>query len=645
MSTPVNVPTEIKQKFQESNKYFPTPLQEFQYFDKYSRFDWNQMRRETWIETVDRAVNYLKELSESKLSNKDYERIRKGILEMRATPSMRLLAMAGDAARRNNICIYNCSYLPVDSPQAWVEALIISMCGCGVGYSVESEYVDKLPEVKVRLSEQLPTVHVVADSMEGWAEALRDGLECWFSGRDIKFDYSKLRPAGTPLKTKGGHSSGPKILWETLDFIRDRLLSKQGLKLTTVDAHDIMTKVGDASISGGVRRTAMIALFDFDDELMLHCKDGEFEKDNIQRYNANNSAVWPDRKLTKEEVSLFIKTMDASQRGEPGIFSRRAANMMRPVRRKEAHFGTNPCGEITLRPFEFCNLTIAIARGDDTYETLKEKVELATIIGTIQSMGTKFPGLRDEWRKNCEEERLLGVDVTGQMDCPLVQDEAVLDNLRRHAYDTNVKYAQILGIPVSTSITCNKPSGNSSQLFNCSSGIHPRWSQYYTRNVRVNAHSPVRKVLEDCGVTLIPDRGRTYEEADIFVVGFPVKSLDDAKTRNDMDVRTQFFNWLKNKIHWTEHNPSCTITYKPDEIETLIDLLFEYQNFVGGLSFLPHSDANYPLMPYQDITKEEYEEAYKNFPEIDWSRLYHYEKTDMTEAAQLLACVSGQCDI
>lgn len=638
------IPTSVKKNFEDAKQYFPSPLQELQYFDKYARFDWNKGRRETWIETVDRAVNYLKELSEHKLSDTDYDRIRKGILEMRATPSMRLLAMAGKASKRHGQCIYNCSYLPIDDIQAWVEALIISMCGCGVGFSVEKRYVDKLPEVKMQ-AKTAKQHWTVEDSMEGWAEALRVGLIKWFNGEDVVFDYSKLRPAGAPLKTKGGHSSGPRVLTETLDFIRERVLARQGSKLTTLDAHDIMCKVGDASISGGVRRTAMISIFDLDDQLMMTCKNGDFEKDNIQRYNANNSAVWPDRVLSKEEIRELLLKMHESQRGEPGIFSRRNANLLRPTRRKSSDYGTNPCGEINLRPFEFCNLTIAIARADDTFESLKEKVELATIIGTIQSMATNFPGLRDIWKKNCEEERLLGVDITGQMDCPLTQDAFILSELKKHAYEINKKYAEILGIPQSAAITCNKPSGNSSQLFNCSSGIHARWSKYYIRRVRINAHSPTRFVLEDSGVNLIPDRGKSYDEADMFVVEFPVKSPDGVKTRNDLDAKEQFNNWLRNKIHWTEHNPSCTITYKEEELEELIQLVYNYQDFIGGLSFLPHSDANYPLMPYEEITKEDYEKRFAEFPEIDWSKLYKYEQTDETEAAQLQACMSGTCEL
>lgn len=1379
--------------FKESKKYFPTALQEFQFYDKYSRFDWEKGRRETWVETVDRVIDHIKWLSQNKLDDSEYDELKKGLLEMKATPSMRMLAMAGKAAQRDGTTIFNCSYIPIDSIDAWIEALIISMCGCGVGYSVEKEHVDKLPEIKKQNGEKHS--YVVQDSMTGWADALRYGLEKWFNGEDVEFDYSLLRPAGAPLKTKGGHSSGPKVLQETLDFIRDRILNKQDGKLSTLDAHDIMCKVGDASISGGVRRcikagtlvnlnrgmvpiedvkvgdevltddgykkvldhvyqgrqglveiktetgaklyvtpdhrmavlsdakgnyefkqaqnllgedrlvfinqaiigtnqdlkklddfreadqvrtdikqpeltietawilgkfladgyvyiteydengkggnchvefachtkevkqierikkwfesigieakvaegegnwvkvrscnrriarwfgnykepnktikvpeeifksptnirwsflaglgdgdgsftarpfvevstiyedfgrdvvklfsslgivseikrhreeignwkplwtvsvkdsrsldvvrsnfsefstkapipyrkakqagytipnkfvrrdlkniqyknkysvsggrgmnhhtcseitgadnftpvkvvsvsyhgedetydltvdgnhvfvaegylthnTAMISLFDGDDQEMLTAKDGDFYLDNPQRFNANNSSVWPDREMTKEEIREFMYKMDESKRGEPGIFSRRNANLLKPDRRKAHSYGTNPCyapgtlvqtkgghfpieelvgktveiwdgsrwveidnfritshdepilkiklhdgseirateyhkfilednrvkearfllpgdrlkvsgaplshgnievnsayfkgflvgdgthqkdlpvlylydtkyecegrlvesanetqvealntgaienvgfiedgkrkrmvgisarkneffpwttifkkrlpseiyswnlnsklefiagvmdadgtasdtkngylyqissvnkewlidfqsllktigvssklsimkqagrvdfndgygeydtqtswrltisqessialssqvkfsrlvsfshkktkykvnpkfnkvvsvesdgvekdvycctvpeshafsltcgvvarqcGEINLRPMQFCNLSIAVARADDTEETLKKKVELATIFGTIQAMESNYPGLRPDWAKNNEEERLLGVDVTGFMDCPLLQeDNGVLSRLRDHAVATNVKYAAKLGINRAAAVTCNKPSGNSSTLFDCSSGIHARYAKYYIRRVRINATSPTRYVMEECGMKLIPDRGKSYDEAEMFVAEFPVKAPEGSKVRDDLSAKDQFMIWLKNKKEWTEHNPSFTLYYKEEELDELIDLIYENQDYIGGISFLPHSDAQYDLMPYEEIDAETYEKMLLEAPTIDWSLLPKYEQTDLTEAAQLLACVGGACDI
>jgi ribonucleoside-triphosphate reductase (thioredoxin) len=639
------IPLKVKKAFEESDKYFPTQLQKFQFFDKYSRFNYDLGRRETWVETVDRAVSFLKEISKNKLEKKEYERLRKAILEMKATPSMRLLAAAGDSARRQNICIYNCSYLPADSVDSFCEALLISMSGCGVGFSVEGKYVENLPRVKRQASNQDVETYAIPDTTEGWIESVRRGMNTWFDGRDINFDYSLIRPAGAILKIKGGRASGPEPLKTMLDFTRSRILARQGSFLRPIDAHDIMCMVGYAAVSGGVRRTAMISLFDWDDMEMRHCKDGDFERDNWQRWNANNSVVIPERGLSQEEYMKLMLDMHQSQRGEPGLFNRPGANKFRPERRSEAEFGSNPCGEINLRPYEFCNLTIAIARAGDTYEDLREKVEIATILGTIQSMATDFPGLRPIWKKNCQEERLLGVDINGQMDCPTVQDPSVMAKLKQVAIETNRKYAAKLGINASASVTCVKPSGNSSQLFNCSSGIHARWSPYYVRNVRVGAYTPLFKVLRDIGIPMDPENGQVAETANTWVAHFPVKSPEGAVTRKSRSALEQCEYWLQNKIFWTEHNPSVTITYQPDELLDLIKWVWEHKDYVGGMSFLPASDAKYAQMPYEEITKEEYEVLVAKFPNIDFSKLWRYEEEDYTKAAQELACVSGACDI
>lgn len=636
------VPKEVVKAFAESDVYFENQIQKFQFFDKYSRFNYDFGRRETWKETVERAVGYLRELSGDKLEEAVYKRIKKYILEMKATPSMRLLAMAGPAAIRNNIGIYNCSYQPVDSIDSFVEALLISMNGCGVGFSVESKYVENLPRVKRRTGSEAKQM-VIEDTTEGWAEALRTGLQTWFDGGDIVFDYSLLRPAGSILKTKGGRSSGPEPFRRMMEFVRERIFARQGSFLRPIDAHDIMCEVGNAAVSGGMRRTAMISLFDFDDKEMWSCKTGDFERDNSQRWNANNSAVWPLSGLTQLEVTEQMLEMVRSGRGEPGIFNRQGALDMRPARRDAAEFGTNPCGEIILRPYQFCNLSIAIARKDDTYESLKEKVEVAAIIGTIQSMATHFPGLRPAWKKNCEDERLLGVDINGQLDSPVAQDPAVQSRLRQVAVETNRIYAEKLGINQATAVTCVKPSGNSSQLFNCSSGIHARWSPYYVRNIRVSTHSSIYKVLKAEGVPMDPENGQTAETANTWVIHFPVKSPDGAVTRKNFSAIQQCEYWLQNKMNWTEHNPSVTITYHPDEVIDLIKWVWEHRNLIGGMSFLPAFDAAYSQMPYQEINKEEYDRLIGGFPSIDFSKLYRYEEEDYTKAAQELACVAG-CD-
>jgi ribonucleoside-diphosphate reductase alpha chain len=642
------IPQEISEAFANADQYFPSQLQKFQFFDKYSRFNYDLGRRETWVETVDRSTNYLKEISNNILPPETYARIRQFILEMKATPSMRLLAMAGPAARKTNIAIYNCSYIPMDSIDSMIEELIIAMAGCGVGYSVEKQYVDKLPTVKMQ-SGVIRSMFQIPDSTEGWAEALRRGLDAWFNGENIPFDYSQIRAAGIPLKTKGGRASGPEPFKKLLDFSRTVILRRQGQKLRPVDAHDIACAIGEAIVSGGVRRTALIALFDLEDDEMRNCKNGNNIVGNEQRWMANNSAVWSNE-MSQEQVLVQMCDMIKGQRGEPGIFSRSNANKIKPARRKEALFGTNPCGEINLRPYEFCNLSIAIARNDDTVKTLKEKVEIATIIGTIQSMATIFPGLRDIWKKNCEEERLLGVDITGQMDCPLLlptnpEAPQTFSALQKIAVETNKKYAEILGVNPSASITCVKPSGNSSQLFNCASGLHPRWSKFYVRNVRVQAASPLRHLLQNQGVPMDVENNQTEDNATAYVIHFPVKSPDGAITRHDVTAIEQCEHWLRNKKYWTEHNPSVTIMYKPEEVIDLVKWVWDHLGYVGGMSFLPASDAQYSQMPYEEVSEEEYTRLAALFPNIDFSKLWAYEKEDFTTAAQELACMSGACEI
>ncbi len=645
------VPSRVRQAFDEAAQYFPTPLQQFQFFDKYSRFDYDMGRRETWVETVNRTMSFLHELGGDRLEAETYERIRRGILEMRVMPSMRLLAMAGPAARRSNITLYNCSYQPVESIDSFVEALIISMSGCGVGFSVEREYIENFPRIK-RQTGKVAGTYVVPDSAEGWADALRVGLHTWFEGGDIKFDLSELRSVGTPLKTKGGRASGPEPLRAMLEFVRSRLLSRQGSFLRSIDAHDIMCIVGNAAVSGGVRRTAMISLFDYDDLDMRLCKNGDFEHDNSQRWNANNSAVWPEGGLSQLEVARQVLDMVESGRGEPGIFNRQAALDMAPARRqtvdefgKPMKFGTNPCGEIVLQPWQFCNLSAVVARQEDTLDTLREKVELATLIGSLQSMATNFPGLRPMWKKNCEDERLLGVDITGQLDSLVVQQVEVKQELRNYAVEVNRATAQKLGINMSASITCVKPSGNTSQLVDCASGLHARWAPYYIRNVRVAGHSPIYKVLKDAGVPMDPENGQTVENANTWVIHFPVKAPEGAITRNGRTALEQCEYWLQNKLNWTEHNPSVTITYKPDEVLGLMNWIWEHRAQLGGMAFLPSFDAQYAQLPYIEITKEEFEKLAAQFPPVDFSKVFRYELSDLTTAAQELACSSGTCEV
>jgi ribonucleoside-triphosphate reductase len=640
----VVIPSEVQEAFAAAATYFPTPLQQFMFFDKYSRYNWELGRRETWIETVDRVVAYLSKLSNYTLDPQVYERIHRAILNMQVMPSMRLLATAGPAAERNSMSIYNCSYLPICDIDAFAEVMLVSMAGCGVGFSVERENVERFPRIKRQTGIKRPT-YVVDDSTEGWANALRYGIQTWFAGEDVDFDTSLLRDAGTPLLTKGGRASGPEPLRFVLDFCRSIVISRQGTFLRTLDAHDMTCAIGGAAVSGGVRRTAMISLFDHDDSEMRTCKDGSRLDANPVRWNANNSAVWPEE---FDQIALVdqMTEMYRNKRGEPGIFSRANANRTRSQRRAEAVFGTNPCGEINLRPYQFCNLSIAVARPDDDYDSLKAKVEIATIIGTIQSMATHFPGMRPEWKENCESERLLGVDISGQQDCPYLigcRDE-VLEDFKAHSVETNAIYARRLGINPSAAITCNKPNGNSSLLLDCSSGIHRRWSDFYIRNARVSPNTPIFRVLMAAGVPMDPENGQNRVNATAWVIHFPVKSPEGAPTRHDYPAIEQCEYWLRNKVHWTEHNPSVTITYKPEELLGLMSWVWDHREVIGGMAFLPADDAQYAQMPYEEITEEEYEKALASFPEIDYSLIYGYEKSDMTEAAQTLACMAGACD-
>lgn len=661
-----SIPEDVLQAFKQDNEYFPTPIQRFQFFDKYARWNTSAGRRETWVETVRRTRNFLTELTQNQLKKTnpswdesiiDFDEIEEYILNMKAMPSMRLLAMAGEPARRDNATLYNCSYLPIDGVDAFCELMSNCMAGCGVGYSVESDNVDKIPKISKQRDWEngghslFKEPYVIDDSAEGWVQVLRDGLTCWISGYDLEFDFSKIRLKGTVLRTKGGQASGPEPLRNLLNFIRSRIIARQGKKLRTIDAHDIACAIGNAVVSGGVRRTALISIFDEDDELMLHCKDGDFDKDNPQRWNANNSVVWSSN-ITQQEFVNRMHSMFSSERGEPGIFSREVAKNTMPSRRDKNHiFGTNPCGEIVLRPWQFCNLSIVVARPGDTIKDLKDKVRIATIIGTIQSCATYFPNLRSIWKINCEQERLLGVDITGQYDNELLNgksdefQETIFTELQLVAVETNKEYAQKLGINQSASVTCVKPSGNSAQLLNTSSGIHPRWAPYYIRNARLNASSPLVKVFQEAGVSMSPENGQDINNVNTWVVSFPIKAPEGAPTRNDVSAVAQCNTWLLNKIYWTEHNPSVTITYTPEEVLHLMDWVWKQRHRIGGMTFLPRDDARYDQLPYIEITEEEYNKRLSEFPtSIPWHKTYLYEHDDRTTAAQELACVANVCE-
>lgn len=633
--------------FSQSARYFPTPLQQVVYFDTYSRWSYELGRRETWVETVDRAHTHLRELSRNQLDPVDYEFLRQQMLQMRAMPSMRLLSMAGDAALREPVSIYNCSALPISDLRAFGEVMYLSMHGVGVGYSVERQFVRQLPLVQFKGGDFTHRgTHYVEDSTEGWVHALNLGIETWFAGDDISFNFDFVRPAGAILRTKGGRASGPEPLKRALALIRSIILGASARQLRPFEAHRIVCLIAEASISGGMRRSALLALFDLDDREILSCKAGYGWWDAYPELAYSNNSAVIGASTSEYQIETLLRQMDANGTGEPGLFNRDGVDALRPERRQSAVWLTNPCGEVALRPYQTCNLSSAVVRAEDDYTAMVQKVRAATIIGTIQSMADDFgPVLRDEWRSNQREERILGVDLNGQMDSTLVQQPWVLSGLSEVAVQTNARYARILGINQAAAVTSVKPSGNSSQMLDSASGLHARWSEYYIRRKRFNRHSPVRRLLEAQGVPMSPENGQTEETATTFVVEFPVKAPEGAVTRNERTAIEQLDYWLRVRTEYTEHQPSVTITYQPEELEAIVSWVKEHKDYVAGLSFLPASDHTYAQAPYEEITAEEFARRAEGFPTLDFSRLPEFEAEDYTTAAQELACVGGQCDI
>ncbi|MFO0719010.1 MAG: ATP cone domain-containing protein [Candidatus Paceibacterota bacterium] len=644
------VSEKVKKLVAESKKYFRNPLAEFVYYRTYAKWISEEGRRETWIETVDRYVNFMKENLGSGFTEKEYEEVREAILKQEAMPSMRLLQFAGKAARKQNVCAYNCSFIAPRSFQDFAEIMYISMCGTGVGFSVESENVQALPQIQKQTGKKLPT-HIIADSREGWADALALGMKTWYEGSDIDFDFSQIRPAGSRLKTMGGKSSGPDPLRSLLGFARERILRRQGRRLSNIDAHDIICKIGECVVAGGVRRSAMISLSDLDDEALRDAKKGQFYFTEGQRMLANNSAVYlakPDTQTFLDEWTALVK----SGSGERGIFNRGGLAQTLPKRRLDQwedgaypSFGTNPCGEIILQSKQFCNLSEVVVRADDTEETLLKKVRVAAMLGTYQSSLTYFPYLSREWKKNCEGERLLGVSITGQWDCPLVRDPEMLEKMKAVAIETNKKFAKRLSVSQSTCITCVKPSGTVSQTVDCASGMHPRHAPYYIRRIRISATDALFKMLKDQGVPYFPEVGQTLENATTFVLEFPVKAPDGALCKDDVSALGQLEHWKIVKKHYTEHNPSVTISVGDDEWIAVANWIYENWDLVGGLSFLPRSNHVYQLAPYETINKERYEELLKHVENLDFSKIVTYETVDETEVKNELACVAGVCEI
>ena len=643
----------------------PTTYQEYIHLSRYARWDYDKGRRETWDETVERYFNFfsewLEEKHDYKLENGERTELENAVKELKVMPSMRCLMTAGPALKKENTAGYNCSYVKVDSPRSFDEILYVLMNGTGVGFSVEEEYTAQMPVVPDELYETDTTI-IVADSKLGWAKAFKELVSLLYGGHIPKWDVSKVRPAGSPLKTFGGRASGPEPLVDLFNFTINTFRGATGRKLKPIECHDIVCKTAEIVVVGGVRRSALISLSDLNDREMRFAKSGQWWEQDVQRALANNSVNYKE----KPDVGTFMRewlSLYDSKSGERGIYNglsaKRAVERLNEryrdgsgdyIRRRDARedFGTNPCSEIILRSREFCNLSEVVVRRRDTRESLKAKVKHATILGTFQSTLTDFKYLSREWKRNCDEERLLGVSLTGIMDNPLTNGskgklDELLEELRDVAYETNCEWADKLGVPRSAAITCVKPSGTVSQLVDSASGIHARHNPFYIRTVRADNKDPLCKLMQEMGFPNEPDVTKPDHTT---VFSFPMKSPNGAVCRTDMTAMEQLDLWKTYAESWCEHKPSVTISVKEDE---WVDVAaWGYENFdsISGISFLPFSEHVYRQAPYQDCTEAEYKEALKTMPEnVDWAELSKYESQDYTVASQELACTAGGCEV
>jgi ribonucleoside-diphosphate reductase alpha chain len=629
-----------------------TPYQTYIAKSRYSRYLDDKGRREHWPETAKRYMDFMQEHLQKNhgytMPASLYIRLNTAIVNLDVMPSMRSIMTSGDALERQNVAGYNCSYMPIDDPKAFDEAMYILLCGTGVGFSVEQKYVNRLPEIPEKLYESNTVVHV-KDSKEGWAKALRQVLALLWAGEVPKWDVSAVRPAGTRLKTFGGRASGPEPLVDLFKYVVAKFKTAQGRKLFSIEAHDILCKIGEVVVVGGVRRSAMISLSDLGDDRMAHAKAGAWWDGNGQRALANNSAVYD----VKPDVGQFMREWSniyESHSGERGIFNRYASEIQaskngRRVLDKE--WGTNPCSEIILRPYQFCNLSSVIVRSGDTLESLKEKVAIATILGTFQSTLTNFPYLRKIWQTNTEDERLLGVSMTGILDNTLLNDAydkdlpARLEELKNVAVDTNKHLAAELGINASAAITCVKPEGTVSQLTGTASGIHPQHSTYFIRRVRSDAKDPITDFLKSAG---FPWEPCVMKPESTTIFSFPMKTPEGARLREDLSAIEHLDLWLAFQRHWCEHKPSVTISVNEDEWPKVGAWTWENFDEITGVSYLPMDGGTYRQAPYEAIDSNTYTELLAQMPtEIDWEQMT--EKTDNVEGAQMLACVAGVCEI
>ena len=624
--------------------------QQFIHKSRYARYLPKEQRRETWEETVGRYVNYWGD----KLTPTQQKEVFEAIKNLDVMPSMRSLMTAGEALDRDNVAGFNCSYLPIDHPKAFDEMMYVLMCGTGVGFSVERQYVSKLPEVAEELHET-DTVINVADSKIGWAKAFRELVSLLYAGQIPRWDVSRVRPSGAPLKTFGGRASGPEPLLDLFKFTVATFRGAAGRRLSSIECHDLCCKIAQIVVVGGVRRSALIGLSNLTDDRIRRAKSGEWYIDNPQRGLANNSVCYTEKPDFEAFVSEW-QSLYESKSGERGMFSRVASQKQAAKNgRRDAtfDFGTNPCSEIILRPYQFCNLSEVVVRATDSLADLKRKVRVAAIMGTLQATLTDFRYLRNIWKKNTEEEALLGVSLTGIMDHPVLsgRKNAVgdvddyktlkkwLDALRQEAIDTNATWAANLGINVSTAITAVKPSGTVSQLVDSASGIHPRFSDFYIRRVRQASNDPLCSVLEDAGVPVEDDKFQPGTK----VFSFPKRSPEGAVTAEEMGAMEQLRLWKVYQDHWCEHKPSITVYYRDSEFLEIGQWLYNNFDDVSGISFLPYSEHTYQQAPYEQITGKQYKELCKGFPtEFSWDIT---ETSDVTEASQTLACVGGACEI
>lgn len=643
-----------KKIYDESKKYFDIddPIQEFLYFRTYSKWKSSEKRRESWVESVDRYMDFMKERLKNLLTNDEYEQCRNAILNREVMPSMRLLWSAGDSCRTNNATAYNCAYTTIKSPQDFAEFVFLGMSSCGIGDSVEKINIGNLPIIQEIDGDLNQQAYIIEDSKQGWADSIKYLINNLYNGINPTFDYSKIRPAGSRLKTSGGRASGPEPLKEVIEYIKLMFKRRINKRLSPIDVQDIINKIGQCVEMGGSRRMAIISFSDLDDVQMRDAKVGAFWLTNPQRSYSNNSAVYTTKPTEIDFIHEFLSLIKSGT-GERGIFNQGSLPKQLPKRRIDylkKRFGKfwyklvrcNPCGEIYLIIKEFCNLTSVVVKASDTEEDILRKIFYAVLIGTYQSMLTEFPYLDPEWKKNCEEERLLGVSLAGTCDNYDLFTPEFLEKLREYCVQTNIEFANRFNINPSNAITAIKPDGNTSVFNNSAPGVGPRLFKYNIRNVRISAHDPLFRFMKDRGVPFHPEVNQEIGSANTYVLQFPCKSPETTKLSNEFSAIDLLENWKKFKVHYTEHNPSQTIYVENGEWIEVMNWVYKNWDYVGGLTFLPKNDHVYQLAPIEEITKEQYEKLISEFPKLDYSELAFYEEDDETDGIPI-GCEGDKC--